>query len=303
MDATESQPRPVSDNQNYYPNMTTKLPEIDSIQKVTMLGSEKCDGLIRLCIEALLEVPADQAQRIAEFQKQLLFALERSHRKNGKALQKPIQVEKITSAPVPILQEVKEDSSLPINEEMLLDNASLTLENWYAIESSSVKWMKVVTYLKALDSKIGTFVSNYHGQKYLGMNLFISLWKLNESLGVNGVTDVKRASADYADSIITAVTLHQQWIRDFIYKYGTREIDLFTGVPTTWVCGIRSGIQFLFDAFYGYSDEFDDVLNSFNEDISEFDSRMETWVDCGCRDPLRPKEIPTFVPPGHLWWF
>ncbi len=122
MDATESQPQPVSDNQNYYPNMTTKLPEIESIQKEIIPRSEKCEGLIRLCIEALLEVPADQAQRIAEFQKQLLFALERSHRKNEMALQKSIHVE-------PILPEVKEDLPLPITKEMLMENASWTLED------------------------------------------------------------------------------------------------------------------------------------------------------------------------------
>ncbi len=143
------------------------------------------------------------------------------------------------------------------------------------------KGEKVVASLKDLDSKVGSWVIDYNGQRYIGMNLFMSLWKLNESLAANCGSEVKHASAYYANPIITAVTHHQQWIRDFIYQYATNEMDLYIVVPTTWVCEVRSGIQFLFDAFHGYSDDFDILLNSFQEDISEFDCRVEVWMDAG----------------------
>ncbi len=282
---------------NMLQSLSTKTKENNPESKI-MLES------LKRFVKLIIEDPTNQAARIVDLNKPCWLALERLFNGSPKHFPKAI-LKTITTMPLPAIKaEVTDESSQLITQEILLKNASnmLDQQNLLTTESTHVKWGKVATYLKALDSKFGDYVSDYHGQKYLGMNLFISLWNLNESLVAKSGKDVKQSSAVYADVIMKAVTLHQEWIRDFIYHYGTREIDLYIGVPTTWVCGIRSGIQFLFDAFSGYSDDFDNVLNSFEEDVCQFDDCLEIWTENGYRDPLRPTEIPKIVPSGHLWW-
>jgi len=165
-------------------------------------------------------------------------------------------------------------------------------------------WERVISLLKALDTMERKFYGpGYHLQIMHGRNLFLAFSDLGQMLRARNET-VKQAPSSLVSPIVNSVTAHQEWIGDFIYNYGSREIELDGLVRTIIHCGIRSGIQFLVDDFAGISEEFDVVLRSWNEeDIEQFDISLKVWVHCGCRETLKPGELPINIPAEHWWWF
>jgi len=165
-------------------------------------------------------------------------------------------------------------------------------------------WEEVISYLKDLDTIEGKFYGpTYHKLREHGMDLFLAFSDLGQMLRARNET-VKQAPPSLVSPIVSSVTKHKEWIGDFIYNYGSREIELEGPLPTQIQCGIRSGIQFLVDDFAGISEEFDEVLKSWNEeDIEQFDRSLNVWIGRGFRTPLKPGEIPINIPIEHWWWF
>ena len=165
-------------------------------------------------------------------------------------------------------------------------------------------WERVISLLKALDTIGGDFGGpEYHLLKDHGMHLFLAFNDLGQKFRAHNET-VKQAPLSLVSPIVASVTAHQEWIGDFIYNYGSGEIDLGGPVGTKTQCGIRSGVQFLIDDFSGISKEFDAVLKSWNgEEIEEFDHSLKVWIGNGYRESLKPGELPSNIPVEHWWWF
>ena len=91
-------------------------------------------------------------------------------------------------------------------------------------------------------------------------------------------------------------------IENFLFDYAFSEIDFEGAVCVRDVCGVRSGVHFLYEYFSNISDNFDAVLESFKEDISDFDQVLHTWNNSGCMYPSSYDNIPANIPLTHWWW-
>ncbi len=172
------------------------------------------------------------------------------------------------------------------------------------LENVSIAWEQVISSLNDFDTKI-VDPDNlpYDLRMELGINLFLSFCKLGESLKAHNIAPNKVPQyLDYVNPIIKAVEKHQDRIKDFIFGYGICEIDFEGGVPIRTVCGIRSGVQFMIEYFSNITNNFDAVLQSFKEDIDEYDRVLHVWIDNGFRFPVPPDYIPVNIPRAHWWW-
>ncbi len=172
------------------------------------------------------------------------------------------------------------------------------------LESVSIAWEQVISSLNDFDAKIDDPNNLPYDQlKELGINLFLSFCELGESLKAHNITSNQVSQyLDYVNPIIKAVEKHQEIIKAFISIYGFNEIDFEGRVPVRRVCGIRSGIQFMIEYFSNITNNFDAVLESFKEDIDEYDRVLHVWIDNGFRFPVPSNYIPINIPQAHWWW-
>jgi len=171
--------------------------------------------------------------------------------------------------------------------------------------SIPIAWEQVISSLNHFD----TYIIDqdnipYEQQKGLGIKLFLSFCKLGQSLKANNITALNEVSQylNNVNSIIKGVEKHQDTIENFLFDYAFSEIDFEGAVIVRDVCGVRSGVHFLFEYFSNITNNFDAVLESFKEDISDFDQILHTWVNSGCIYPVPSDYIPANIPLTHWWW-
>lgn len=87
-----------------------------------------------------------------------------------------------------------------------------------------------------------------------------------------------------------------------IYK-DSHLVDFDESIEGTWVCPVRSGVQFMFDLFRGCYESLDRAFAEIEDDVcKEYDSFIQLSIEHDTFD-LKKHEIPTGVPESHYWWF